>query len=740
MAGGTSRMLTIALMLTAVDQMSNVVESATNKINSAMKDIKDGYSDILQGVAGIYSAKLLYDKTVKPVEDAFKHVQDAGNELKQSMLTTGNHIDEGFFSLLSERAEKLSVLTGQTQDSYLHMFQLMKSNGFGEKDMLGNVGTELAKWFKIMNTGPEEGTLFASGLKNDFSLANDEIIRMLDLVRRLHYYGGVGTTGADAIGKLRETFSLSALGLSSQQYAPDVSHIDDATSLAALAGIFHRRQLEGTAVGTAFRKIFTNILDNDKENQTALLAKQHNIDLAFRNEKGEWLGVANMQAQFEKLKVLNKDIQAEILKPIAGGKGGVATNILSVLEEFGKTGLQSQIDMLYNGGKEADAFALSMSSLSSKQAVAEQQWQNAKVIMGAQLLPILLKMTAVLSQAAHWFGEFSRHHPSIVRMVFSLIGLVASIMALRGAFLILKGSGLLLSGGLKLIITGLSRLPFIIGMVVDAIELFGIGIAAVSELLLTTPIGWIIAAIVALILVFKNWGSITKWFSKTFEVLGDAMLHTWNSIKQYTVDFFQWLWRMFTQYNLFGLIIANWGKIVAWVVDMWNNVTKKFSEFLAWMVGLGLRFYNAGKNIIGNIFLGIKSMINKPIDAIKNMVQKIRNMLPFSPAKEGPLRDIHKIRLIETIAENIKPNAILDKMRAVSTAIFQYAPLSGSATSANSVAGAGVHLVFAPVYNGKNGAGYASDRQAWMDDARKNAKDLVRMLDDEALRRGMKSF
>lgn len=37
---------------------------------------------------------------------------------------------------------------------------------------------------------------------------------------------------------------------------------------------------------------------------------------------------------------------------------------------------------------------------------------------------------------------------------------------------------------------------------------------------------------------------------------------------------------------------------------------------------------------------GIKAAINKPVQAVKGALQKIRNMLPFSDAKEGPLSQL----------------------------------------------------------------------------------------------------
>lgn len=54
-------------------------------------------------------------------------------------------------------------------------------------------------------------------------------------------------------------------------------------------------------------------------------------------------------------------------------------------------------------------------------------------------------------------------------------------------------------------------------------------------------------------------------------------------------------------------------------------------------------FKNAGKNIVTSIANGIKGAIGAVTDAIGGVVSKVRNFLPFSPAKEGPLTDIHRL-------------------------------------------------------------------------------------------------
>lgn len=65
------------------------------------------------------------------------------------------------------------------------------------------------------------------------------------------------------------------------------------------------------------------------------------------------------------------------------------------------------------------------------------------------------------------------------------------------------------------------------------------------------------------------------------------------------------------------------------------------------------RFKDAGKNIITSIASGIKGAIGSVTDAIGNVTGKIRDFLPFSPPKTGPLIDIMDVKWGETISAGI---------------------------------------------------------------------------------------
>ena len=51
-------------------------------------------------------------------------------------------------------------------------------------------------------------------------------------------------------------------------------------------------------------------------------------------------------------------------------------------------------------------------------------------------------------------------------------------------------------------------------------------------------------------------------------------------------------------------------------------------------------FKQSGAKIMETFTEGIRSAVNKPVEAVKGALSKIRQMLPFSDAKEGPLSQL----------------------------------------------------------------------------------------------------
>ena len=64
-----------------------------------------------------------------------------------------------------------------------------------------------------------------------------------------------------------------------------------------------------------------------------------------------------------------------------------------------------------------------------------------------------------------------------------------------------------------------------------------------------------------------------------------------------------------------------------------QSIKDKITGAIGW-------FRSSGEKIMTTFTEGIKAAINKPVQAVKGALQKIRNMLPFSDAKEGPLSQL----------------------------------------------------------------------------------------------------
>ncbi len=94
-----------------------------------------------------------------------------------------------------------------------------------------------------------------------------------------------------------------------------------------------------------------------------------------------------------------------------------------------------------------------------------------------------------------------------------------------------------------------------------------------------------------------------------------------------------------------------------------------------WTAGI----FSAGANIVRTLAEGMISALHYPIDAIKSMAEKVRAYLPFSPAKEGPLAELHRVRIVETIAQQIRPGPIAAAMRTAAAAAVVSVPVMVSA-------------------------------------------------------------
>lgn len=93
-------------------------------------------------------------------------------------------------------------------------------------------------------------------------------------------------------------------------------------------------------------------------------------------------------------------------------------------------------------------------------------------------------------------------------------------------------------------------------------------------------------------------------------------------------------------------ITTIWNGIKSITSSIWNGVRTTISNGIsgAWntIKSYASKFLSAGRGLLDALTKGIKQGLSNAVNAVKNGMKTIRSYLPFSPAKEGPLRDLDK--------------------------------------------------------------------------------------------------
>jgi phage-related minor tail protein len=106
-------------------------------------------------------------------------------------------------------------------------------------------------------------------------------------------------------------------------------------------------------------------------------------------------------------------------------------------------------------------------------------------------------------------------------------------------------------------------------------------------------------------------------------------------------------WAIAAAVALVAAIVMNWDRIKAWTGAMVDFVVGKFWEFINWISGIGGRIlgaignlgsllWNSGVALISGFWDGLVARWNQLMAWARSAMQSLRNLWPFSPAKEGP--------------------------------------------------------------------------------------------------------
>jgi TP901 family phage tail tape measure protein len=303
----------------------------------------------------------------------------------------------------------------------------------------------------------------------------------------------------------------------------------------------------------------------------------------------------------------------------------------------------------------AQKIALIASAIAEK-AAAVAQWALNVAMDANPIMLIVLAIAALVAGLVYAYTHFTWFRNAVNATFHAIATAVSFVINFVKAHwqLILA----LITGPIGLAVLGVIKYWSQIKSAVNAAVGFCVNFVKSHWVLLigllAGPIGLAVAYIV------KHWKQITAGFSAAYRatVAVGRTLISWvtalpgriiggiASLGANLYNAASSAWQRFKQANIAVAMLA-----VAWVRGLPKRVIGALGS-------LGSYLYNSGKSLLQGFVNGIKSMISAPANAVRSALNAARNLLPFSPAKEGPFSGrgwtLHSgIALMQGLADGI---------------------------------------------------------------------------------------
>ncbi len=671
--------------LNAAVKRTNTNLGARTKIEANKKARQELRSNMVEQVASVYLA-------VKPIVEAVK--------FESVMADVGKVVDfdspQGF-KAMGQDILKLSTQIPAVATGLADIVAAAGQSGIAKsRPELKAFATDAAKMGVAFDISAGSAGSMMANWRAGMKLNQAETVNLADAVNHL---SNNMNAKAGAIGEVLErqgavaksaglteiqTASLSAALLSSG--APTEIA---ATALKNLTGALTR----GSAATRTQRAAF-NELGLDAEQMA--VAMQQDAEGAIKSV-------------FEALARAPKEKQSALLTQLFGeeSKGAIApllTNLANLDQAFEHTA-----DATRYAGSMQNEFEVRSKTTANSLILLSNRVNRAAVTLGSVLLPAVNSLLVPVGGVIDGVATLSENFPLLTTVLMSAAVTLAVIPV--AAIGVRYGLNLMSSGmaATQLVFNGAAGvftlvrnrlLTMVVAQKTVAVGTWALTAAQTALAAATTAAVWPFvivggAAVVAAGLIWKFWKPISAFFKGLFKGIVAGMA----PIKAAVAPLFSWLSPVVGALksvvdwvgNAFSSLAGALKPVVDWVSGLFSSLfsqaeagnSEAFGEKIGGLFVSGFKFafmnftpvgwiiqaFSAGKKalatidlsasgkaIIDTIITGIKARGDALKDAVKGQLAKVRKLLPFSDAKEGPLSDLTKSgrAMLSTVATGVR--------------------------------------------------------------------------------------
>ena len=631
------------------------------------------------GSATLEKVSVVSGKVGKGLTNAGKAIMPASAAIAGIGAVSVN-VANDFESAMSRAAGALNMPMSQMGELRDLAIQTGQETIFSAKES-GQAITELAKG------GLSEADIKAGALKATMDLAASS---GMDLGNAANVT--VQAMGAFGLSAEKSAVAANALAGAAAASSTDVEPLTQGLSqvsaqaynagwsiqeTTAVLGKFADAGIVGSDAGTSL-KVMLQRLAAPTSDKAAM--KIESLGIKTRDANGHLLGASEMAQELQdKLGGLSEAERDSALQTIFGSD---AMRAATVMMNSGSEGLASYIAAT-NDQEAAQRLANSQMGEGEK-AIEEMKGslETAAITIGSKLAPVITKVVEFITDLANKFSAL----PNGVQTAIVVIG---AIIAVLGPLLIIIGQ---IAMGVSALTAAFSALSV---PLLPIIAIIAAVIAAIVAIVLviknwgtiTEWFGNLWSAICGKIQEIAS--TVATFVSEKISALAQSLSGIWENIKTIAAA----AWEMIKNIILgpvlllCDLVTGDFNKLKSDAQNIWDNI-KKYAS-IAWnalkdlvtsvanglkekaveafrkmVSGIGEKlsslgstvqsgFQSAidfitslpgkalewGKDFIQGLIDGIKSMISKVTDAVKDVADKIRSFLHFSRPDEGPLRE-----------------------------------------------------------------------------------------------------
>ena len=415
---------------------------------------------------------------------------------------------------------------------------------------------------------------------------------------------------------------IDGLGMALQNAGAIVSGAgEDFALLAAITGKLADANINAAVAGTATKIMFTRLASPAGDAAKALSS----LKIETKDAQGNMLPFLDIMGELEgKLKSMGSADRTGYIKRIFGEE---AVGSVTALLNQGVGSLAKYAESLRSKtGISAEMAKQQLDNLKGSLTILGSAWEGFSITLGSTFTPILKDVVDGVTWLVMIFTVIASHPVGnwLVKITGYAAGLVIAMTLLSAA--VWAGSaawGAFTS--MRLVVVAVEFVK-----VARATNIWTASQWLLNAALTANPIGLVIVGIAAFIA-----GIIALYnYCDGFREIVDA---TWASLKEVASAIS----------DFFGILtgVGIDGVLAYYFTDLYNGLQAIFDIDLA----------ESGRKMLMTLVEGIKSVAMAPYEAVKSVLSSVRNLLPFSDAKEGPLSQLtlSGSKVLDTLGEGI---------------------------------------------------------------------------------------